>query len=470
MEGLPWRKALASTGLIINALANRFDSERHALETVNIMDVMRQYVGPADPLMALIPLAGVAALAAALLIFRRLRLRRGTDLRRSELLWSAPSLLLLLALCGLCLSGLYVSTPGFLALSTALIAASGALTLARGAAFAALARLDRGKAIALSLARDALLVGAAIVIAFLALELPWNYWLSSVRKFYVAVNLALIAIPFVVLYLLGNRRGGLLAIPLAAFCVLGLAQYYVVLFKYSAIRPSDVLALGTALSVSSGYRFELAAYQVLSLGLVAFGVALLSFVRPLGYSPKTSRARRWSLLAARTAAGLGFGVAAALTIGSVGFSDDLGFARSYWDSPHTYGQQGFAASFVTLLQNTRISAPDGYSEQEARVLLARYAGAYDEGTGQSDERQQAVEQYNQVQPTIIVIMNEAFSDLSVYKNMDSGYVGPTFMKSVPDALYTGYVYSSVLGGSTCNSEFEFLTGASMGFVGPENQP
>lgn len=443
---------------------NRKETEKHIMESLQL------YVAPAGPLMALIPLAGVAVLAAALLVFRHFRLKRGMEFRLSSVLWTVPSFLLLLALCGLCLSGLYVSTSGFLALATALIAASGALTLIRDVTFDALARLDRNKAFALSLVRDMFLVGAVIVIAFLALELPWNFQLLQIRKLYIAVNLALVSIPFIVLYLLGNRRGGLLVVPLAAFCVLGLAQYFIALFKNSAIRPSDVLALGTALSVSGGYRFEMGAYQVLTLGVLALGVALLSFVCPLGYNPETSRKCRWSLLAARTAAGIGFGVVAVLVVSSIGFSKDLEFAESYYNSVVVYGRQGFAASFVTLVQNTHISAPEGYSEKEAQELLDQYAKAYDEGTGQSPERRQAVEQYNQEQPTVIVVMNEAFSDLSIFKNMEAGYEGPTFVKSIPDALYTGYVYSSVLAGSTCNSEFEFLTGASMGFVGPENQP
>lgn len=172
---------------------NRKETEKHIMESLQL------YVAPAGPLMALIPLAGVAALAAALLVFRHFLLKRGMEFRLSSVLWTVPSFFLLLTLCVLCLSGLYVSTPGFLALATALITASGALTLARDATFAALARLERNKAFALSLVRDMFLVGAVIVIAFLALELPWNFQLLQIRKLYIAVNLALVSIPFIVL-------------------------------------------------------------------------------------------------------------------------------------------------------------------------------------------------------------------------------------------------------------------------------
>ena len=434
------------------------------------MESLQLYVAPSGPLMALIPLAGVAVLAAALLVFRHFRLKRGMEFRLSSVLWTVPSFLLLLALCGLCLSGLYVSTPGYLALATALITASGALTLARDATFAALARLDRNKAFALSLVRDMFLVGVVIVIAFLALELPWNAHLREIRKLYVAVNLIILAVPFVVLYLLGGRRGSLLLIPLAICCILGLGQYFVALFKNSAIRPSDVLALGTALSVSGGYRFELGALQVVAVAVFSLGIALLAFVRPLGHDQETSRSIQLGIVVARTALALAVMTAAFFAATSIGFSDDLGFARNYYRSVDVYGQQGFAASFMTLIQNTHISAPEGYSEQEARELLDRYAKAYDEGTGQSTARQEAAAQYSKEQPTVIAIMNESFSDLSIFKEMGAGYTGPEFVNGIDDAIATGYVYSSVVIAGTCNSEFEFLTGASMGFVGTENQP
>ena len=62
-------------------------------------------------------------------------------------------------------------------------------------------------------------------------------------------------------------------------------------------------------------------------------------------------------------------------------------------------------------------------------------------------------------------MNETFSDLSIYQNMHAGYNGPQFFKSLPDALARGTLYVSAYGGGTCNTEFEFLTGNSMSYLG-----
>ena len=62
-------------------------------------------------------------------------------------------------------------------------------------------------------------------------------------------------------------------------------------------------------------------------------------------------------------------------------------------------------------------------------------------------------------------MNETFSDLSIYQNMHAGYNGPQFFKNLPDTLSRGTLYVSAYGGGTCNTEFEFLTGNSMSYLG-----
>ena len=83
-----------------------------------------------------------------------------------------------------------------------------------------------------------------------------------------------------------------------------------------------------------------------------------------------------------------------------------------------------------------------------------------------EQRAAAVAQFNEIKPTIVAVMNESFSDLSCFEQLQAaGYTGPAFYNSLPDTLVRGTMLASVTGGGTANSEFEFLTGATTAFVG-----
>ena len=62
-------------------------------------------------------------------------------------------------------------------------------------------------------------------------------------------------------------------------------------------------------------------------------------------------------------------------------------------------------------------------------------------------------------------MNESFADLSIFNELGCGYKGPERFKAIDNALLQGVSYMSAFGAGTCNSEFEFLTGHSMAFLG-----
>ena len=62
-------------------------------------------------------------------------------------------------------------------------------------------------------------------------------------------------------------------------------------------------------------------------------------------------------------------------------------------------------------------------------------------------------------------MNEAFSDLSVLGDYDNRMTEVLpFINSLTKNTQKGWMYSSVKGGNTANTEFEFLTGLSMYFL------
>lgn len=432
--------------------------------------VMNQY--PLEPISrwnALIPLVGLLlVLACACVYLHRSRKERVLE-RVSTLLWALPSAVVLLVLAVLCGFKLYISFRECLIATVVLAACSGCFVFLRTRAARDLDDLNGKAALLLSAARDLLVLLIAGGVSFLVLEIPWNDQLLVLAPTYLAVNLLILLAIHIVAYFLSGMRGTIPCLVVLGCLIVGLIQYFVSLFKGSAIMPSDVLAAGTALSVSGGYDYTFGAAQIIVFGLVSLAIALLAFIRPSGTLKLALGCR-----VKRSGVSFGVGVAACIALCfcfvSISFSDDLGFTRSYWDALVAYRQQGFLGSFITLVQNAQIRVPEGYANEKAEEVLGSRASRYQDHLGASASREAAEQQFEVTTPTVIAVMNESFSDFSTFDGLGVGYEGPARLKGVEDALYTGYVYSSVMGGGTCNSEFEFLTGASMGFVGTSNQP
>ena len=207
--------------------------------------------------------------------------------------------------------------------------------------------------------------------------------------------------------------------------------------------------------------------------LLAGGTALcaLSFIQPAPLRSFHSKAT----IGANIACNLG--VAAALCMGCVQFfstvkvEDLLDFTYDAWMPQTTYAQRGFIPAFCALAQDLPIPKPENYSDERADETLASYVERYEVIMGSQPSRKEAEAQFNEVKPAVIAVMNESFADLSIYQDLaDLGYQGPQYFKSLSDTLQRGTVLSSVYGGGTANSEFEFLTSNSIAFVGSGKYP
>ena len=67
-------------------------------------------------------------------------------------------------------------------------------------------------------------------------------------------------------------------------------------------------------------------------------------------------------------------------------------------------------------------------------------------------------------------MNESFSDLSVIGEINTNIEVMPFVSSLKEGVISGYVLTSVYGGNTANSEYEFLTGNTMAWLPPNTVP
>ncbi len=412
----------------------------------------------------------------------------GAPARVSAVAWRLPAAALLVFVLCWALAGRLEAGLGAYALFCAGCAAAMLVPCLRGRVATVLGELGlRYRAFA----RAALVLGVA-VLSFLALEVPSNPQIWFMNPIGVGIEILIIALAGGALYLVGCRRGvgpALVALVCAGF---GIAEYFVMLYKGQPITPGDVLAAGTAAAVSGGYDYLLSPTCLAGLVFcaLAIGAASLTGVRAIGplvsaeplsedAKPLGAHARprsekgSWAgpVRRSRAAVAVGSVVGGVLLAVLLGLAlvyvplSAIGVSLSGWELPQSYRSYGFITSFVANVQLIWPHEPSGYSDDEADELVAAYARRYDEGAGASEARAAAEAQFAEEQPSIVVVMNETFSDLSIYDGLDAGYEGLDFFPTIDDALMRGSLYVSAYGGGTANSEFEFLTGLSMGFVG-----
>ena len=114
-----------------------------------------------------------------------------------------------------------------------------------------------------------------------------------------------------------------------------------------------------------------------------------------------------------------------------------------------------------------IEKPIGYSAEKVDQILSEHrkesTKAGQEKGKQSDDSTENGTAPTKTHPNIIMIMNESFSDLRTLGNLTTDRPVLSFYDSLSENTIKGTAYSSVYGGYTANSEFEFLTGCSKSF-------
>ena len=484
-----------------------------------------------DALTLVLALMGAAALAGAGVAARRVA-RTGslrgcsTRARRTSLTWAAAFTLLL---TGVTVWAACAHEPGValpFAAFAVLCAAGLVLQMSKHRAPLPAGRIARG-------ALKAVMLALVALLAMLALELPSNDLLLSggMSPVGLGIEFALLLTAVCAGYFLFQRTGAGPAAVTAVCAGFGIAEHFVLLYKGQPITFGDLLAVGTAATVSNGYAYALSAscFAGLACAAAAFALCSLAGLRPQApgdaarlagdkraaqrcegdkrgapplladgrrvtlpgsaspcakglaspsagahFSPAVTqaarkravaRASRIAAAAINLAGGAALCAAVVLGVARVSFIDDLGVSIVGWEMQNSYRQQGFLTAFVANLQLIAPHAPRGYSDAAADDFIETYAAAWDNAHADDASYQAAAQQFAEVKPTVIVVMNETFADLSMFDGLGCGYAGPAFFSNLPGALASGPLMVPAQGGGTCNTEFELLTGASTGFIG-----
>ena len=467
---------------------------------------MEENVIVASPLCGLLPLMGLAAVLVMAIAHDRSRAKRGARRRAGTIAWTTLFCALLAFAAAWGFLGLLRVDMPTLGAFVGVMMAGGVLSVARDPVLDALEGFEaRGvwqrvisEALRLALAAPVILFAAQV--AFVASAVPWNDGLYGYLQAHDGVPAIITAVPegdpamvaevvaqmpegvpafatfdvtfilmaLVIWFFLAQRSGAGIAACVLSCAFFGLAQYFVAMFKGSAILPSDLMALGTALAVSGGYVYELNTQAL--LGLVYAGMACVPCVLVAPSRVRTKLARL-----ANVAVNLvlcAYLCQQPLVLArEPDYPKDFGVGLEYWFTLDTYSKQGYSASFLAMVDDMEIEPPEGYDEAGAKQLMADLAASLKGDADRASRRAAASQQFDELKPSVVFIMNETFADASEFSAVaQAGYDGPQTFKGIDDALLRGEIAVSAYAGGTCNTEFEVITSTSLAFVGPGKYP
>ena len=222
-----------------------------------------------------------------------------------------------------------------------------------------------------------------------------------------------------------------------ALLILATVNDFVFQFRGNLLKPLDFLFVGTAKNVVSQYGIRIRESMARGLLLWLWAVACLrSLPSSEGFLPK-----KWLRAAA---------LAAALACAAVLGYGARNITTQTW-SNEGITRNGYLLNFAVALRDCFVEAPEGYSGEAVEQLEQQYAAPAPAAAGKK--------------PNILVIMNESYADFGILGNdLRTNQPVTPFADSLTENTIRGYALTSIFGGTTANSEFEFLTGFSMANV------
>jgi len=227
----------------------------------------------------------------------------------------------------------------------------------------------------------------------------------------------------------------------ALFILMAVVNREKVLLRQDPFIPSDIALFNEAFGIVKNFPpKQLIIYSI-------FIVALLLFVIVSLIVFKSKKIKLYI-----RAIGLVITVLLSLVLNNSLYSDEKLYSsfrvngNVYFDV-NQYSSKGFVYSFIHKYNTMKIQAPENYNPKE-------FSSLSDETNITDTEKK----------PHIIMIMAEAYSDLSENKHIDfSSFSDPmeNYKKIISDEnSLSGHIIVPNFGGGTSNTEFEVLTGYS----------
>lgn len=276
----------------------------------------------------------------------------------------------------------------------------------------------------------------------------WCFFLSEMALgnfYYIAIgyrllNVCLAILIYKLVYWLTRRRPMSVLICNLFLVLFGIVSTFVTEFRSRPIAPWDFSAIGTALDVAGTYSINFTYIMIISIIMAIFLYLVMRAV------PKsTTHRNKWyfaypAMLAA---------VAIFFYCNGQYYLWDMNLLSKYQTDGTLLTFTGLTNQYITQ----QPSKPDSYDIDALEEI----------GKQMKADAKEDVDEEGTKPVTVIQVMNETFSDLTVGGAGIEEAEGLTpFIDSLENTV-KGNLYVSVRGGGTCNSEYETLTGNSTAF-------
>ncbi len=236
--------------------------------------------------------------------------------------------------------------------------------------------------------------------------------------------------------------------------IFGLINHYVMAFRSTPFVPWDIFSVKTALSVAGNYSFA-PGKRVVIVCLIFLVIFIF-----LQFYHFTFEAKIYFRLIPFV-----FACVALFFFGhklqEEAFQTKQGLYPFLFTPAYMTKVNGMLVTFTMDLKYIAVEKPSGYSRAKGEEL---YQEIEDKCKNSANQNVIAKEDY----PNIIVIMDEAFSDVGVLSDFTTNVDYMPFVHQILNGevenTISGFLNVSVCGGNTANTEFEFLTGNTMAFL------
>lgn len=259
----------------------------------------------------------------------------------------------------------------------------------------------------------------------------------------------IVSIYFIILLIVKNKS--LSSIITVTLCLIwGIANYYVIIYRGSPILLWDFYAINTAASVASKYSFS--ASNVLLKTLLVY----ILYISNMIYIYKNYRQQTNTKLSFR----FGYcivGCIYLLTFTNLDVLNNLNYSIDVWNQNINFNKLGSLLSLAINRRYMNVEIPKYTDNQDIDTIVteAITTSKTDESINSEYDKQQY--------PAIIAIMNETWADYEEYGNIELNQQVNTILYDIDNSI-VGHAYTSVYGGGTSVSEFEFLTNNTMAFL------